>query len=179
MKSLGIVEEIAASGKACVGSNIIDINEMLFRDLRTPKRLIRILSFSTGHKKIKTYNLFKILENKIENLLIEIGTIINDDKNDKTVTPYARRRIENTAKRFSDGFFPQYFKQTKSENLNKILHAKIIVIDRKSVLIGSANLSKRALESNYEIMVKMAREAVVKLSKMPSYLAKQIRDDAA
>lgn len=179
MRSLGRVEAIAASGKSWVGNDAVDMSEMLFRELRAAKRSIQISSFSMGHKSNKTDELFEILELKMKNPLMKMSVIINDDKNDKTVTPYARKQIEKIRKKFPDRFFPQYFKQKKLGNLNKILHAKIIVIDGRSALIGSANLSKGALESNYEIMVKISGEAAVKMSRMLSHLAEQIRGDMA
>lgn len=91
----------------------------------------------------------------------------------KTVTPYARDQIISLQEEFPKQFFPQFFKQGK-KNL-KILHAKITVIDGKTALIGSANLSKGAMEYNYEIMLKITGQAAVDLSGMLSHLSQQLR----
>ena len=62
-----------------------------------------------------------------------------------------------------------------ARNPNKILHAKIAVIDGRTALIGSANLSKGALESNYEVMLKVSGQAAADLSHMLSHLSSQMR----
>jgi phosphatidylserine/phosphatidylglycerophosphate/cardiolipin synthase-like enzyme len=61
--------------------------------------------------------------------------------------------------------------------LGKILHAKLVVVDRKTALVGSANISKGALVSNYEIMLKISGDAVSSLSLMLDNLAKMLRNE--
>ena len=47
-----------------------------------------------------------------------------------------------------------------------------MVVDRKIALVGSANISKGALVSNYEIMLKISGDVVSKLSLMFDELVK-------
>lgn len=176
MRSLGSVDAIAATGKVWAGTGAMNMKDMFFRELQLADKSIQISSFSTGHKSNEMDRLFEIIEAQLENPQMKINIIINDDKNDKTVTPYARKRITNLKKNFPERFFPQFFEQTVVANsMAKILHAKITVIDGKTAMIGSANLSKSALESNYEIMLKISGHGAARLSEMLSCLSEQIR----
>ena len=152
---------------------------MLFDEIRLADRSIQMCSFATGHKSAVTKKLFDILEEQLENPPMKVSVIINDDSRGKTVTPYARRRIEAIRAKFPDQFFPQYFKQDAARGTRRILHAKITVIDGRTALIGSANLSKSALESNYEVMLKVTGQVAADLSDMLSRLSSQMRLDTA
>ena len=175
--SIGSVEAIGASGKAWVGFHAVDIADLFFNEIKLANKSIQISSFAIGHKSEEMDIFFNILEEQLENPQMKINVMVNDDRKNKTLTPYARKRLADIQSCFPTRFFPQYFKQEKNKNLNKILHAKITVIDGKIALIGSANISKGALESNYEIMLKVSGQAAVKLSKMLSHLSQQIRCD--
>ena len=61
-------------------------------------------------------------------------------------------------------FFSSHSKS--NTKLGKIFHAKLVVVDRTTALVGSANISKGALVSNYEIMLKISGDAVSSLSLM-------------
>ena len=50
------------------------------------------------------------------------------------------------------------------------------MVDRKTALVGSANISKRALVSNYEIMLKVSGKAAGDISKMLDNLRKMLED---
>lgn len=173
--SIGSVESIGASGKAWVGFHAVDIADLFFSELKLANKSIQISSFSTGYKSPEMDNFFNILEDHLENSNVKINIIINDDGNEKSVTPYTRKILKKLEYKYPEQFFPQFFKQTKIKNLNKILHAKLTVIDGTTALIGSANISKGAMNSNYEIMLKITGSAAVKLSKMLSKLSTQIR----
>lgn len=177
--SLGSVESVGASGKVWVGSGATDIADLFFSELVRANRSIQISSFSTGYKSKEMVKFFKILEERLESPLMKISVIVNDDKNNNTVTPYARKQFTRLEGLYKGRFFIQYFEQKKIKNTNKILHAKITVIDGKTALIGSANISKGALESNYEIMLKISGQAAVTLSKMLTRLSMQMRSGKA
>lgn len=166
---------MGASGRSWVGFHAIDLAELFFDELKLANKSIQISSFSTGYKSPIMEKFFAILEEQLENPPMRISIIINDDKKDRTVTPYARKKLKALQNRFPDQFFPQYFEQSVVKNTNKILHAKITVIDGTTALIGSANLSKGALESNYEIMLKISGQAAADMSKMLSFLSQQMR----
>ena len=173
--SLGRVESIGASGRVWVGFHAMDIADLFFRELENANRSIQISSFSTGHKSKALDRFFNILEEQLKNPPMKISIIVNDDKDNNTVTPYARKQFTKLKECNKDKFFIQYFEQKRIKNTYKILHAKITIIDGKIALIGSANLSKGALESNYEIMLKISGQAAVNLSLMLSRLSEQMR----
>lgn len=179
MNSLGTIESIGVSGKAWMSTHALDIGSLFFEELRLAKKTIQISSFAAGHKSDVMEEFFQILEGQLENHHMKINVIINNDPKNKTVTPYSRKMLGMLQEKFPDRFFPQYFEQTKIKNLNKILHAKITVIDGTTALIGSSNLSKGALESNYEIMIKISGPAAAQLSEMISTLSRQIRAGTA
>ena len=54
-----------------------------------------------------------------------------------------------------------------------ILHAKVIVVDRKEAFIGSANISRKAMNDNYEIGMLIGRG-----SRHPDTLAKMVENIA-
>lgn len=175
MRSLGEVESMGVSGRTWMGFKSGSLSDMLLNELKRADRSIQICSFATGHKSSIMERFFSILKEQLENPTMKISVIINDSADGKTVTPYARRMIHMLQGEFPDRFFPQYFGPCHGAGSNSILHAKITVIDGRIALIGSANLSKGALESNYEIMLKVTGQVAVDLSAMLSRLSSQMR----
>ena len=173
--SMGCIKALGASGKAWVGYNAINLADLFFDELRAANHTIQISSFATGHKSDEMDEFFNILEEQMENPRMRINVIINDSVDGNTVTTYSRMRFKKLQDSFPDRFFLQYFKPELTKTRIKILHAKITVIDGKIALIGSANISKSALESNYEIMLKVYGEVAVSLSKMLTRLSQQLR----
>ena len=175
MRSLGTVESIGASGSAWSGFHAEDLASMFFDELRRANKSIQICSFATGHESAVMEKLFAILAEQLENPPMKISIIINDDRDGNTVTPYARERIKELKNRFPHQFHPLFFAQGTAKKPNSILHAKITVIDGRTALIGSANLSKGALEVNYEIMLKVSGQVAADLSRMLSRLSNEMR----
>jgi len=149
--NLGKIEGIAASGSGWSTGNASDIKDMFYNTLREAKNLIQISTFSLGNDNDEVNEFFKIIEERLRSERI-VNIIVNDNgKKNGTCSQYAKKTMKKLGEKFPEKFLPQYFKSTKS----KILHAKITVVDRTIVLIGSANISKNALDSNYEIMLKI------------------------
>lgn len=170
---------MGVSGRAWMGFKSGSLSDMLFDELKRADRAIQICSFATGHKSPIMEKFFGILREQLENPPMKISVIINDSADGKTVTPYARRMIHTLQDRFPDRFFPQYFGPCHGAGASSILHAKITVVDGRTALIGSANLSKGALESNYEIMLKVTGQVAADLSAILSRLSSQMRVDKA
>ena len=55
------------------------------------------------------------------------------------------------------------------------MHWKVIIVDRKIALVGSANISQHGLFSNYEIMLKVSGKAVADIAGMLDKLAMGIK----
>ena len=176
---LGIVESIGASGNAWAGFRATSLSEMFFDEIKRANKSIQICSFSVGHKTPVLEKFFSILREQLENPPMKISIIINDSAQNASVTPYARGCISRLEREFPGQFFPQYFSHAKGRGASGILHAKVTVIDGKTALIGSANLSKGALETNYEIVIKISGQVAADLSAMLSRLSSMIRDGRA
>lgn len=176
---LGIVESLGASGTAWAGFRAADLSEMLFDEIKRANKSIQICSFSVGHKTPILERFFEILGEQLENPPMKISIIVNDVAETATVTPYARERLAELEREYPCQFFPQYFNHDKAMIQRGILHAKVTVIDGKTALIGSANLSSGAFESNYEIILKISGQVAADLSSMLSRLSVRIREGRA
>lgn len=174
--SIGTVDAIGASGRAWAGFRAAELSEMLFDEIKNANKSIQICSFSVGHKTPILEKFFGILNDQLENPPMKVSMIINDNAQSTTITPYAREQLKEMKRKFPDRFFPQYFMHNELARLPKILHAKVTVIDGRTALIGSANISKGALESNYEIVLKISGQVAADLSSMLSRLSSMVRE---
>jgi len=167
---LGKIEDIAASGNWGFGE-VSDMRDLFYNTLlNETEDHAYITTFSLGQDNEEVNEFFNIIEKLLGgNRVVKI--IVNDDgKKNGTCSSFARDKMEKLRKKFPDYFFPQYFRSTKT----KILHAKLTLIDNKIALVGSANISKRALVSNYEVMLKVGQPAAAKLSLMFEELSKEL-----
>ena len=169
-KGLGIVKEIAVSGDWGIG-NATNSRDLFYSTLRNARRQVQISTYSLGQDNDEVNEFFNIIEMLLKNQR-EVNLIVNDDgKKNGSCSEYAKKKISKLAKKFPEKFTHRYFHSTK----NKILHAKITVVDRKIALVGSSNISKGALVSNYEVMLKVGEPASAKLSLMLENLSEQLR----
>ena len=158
---LGCVDGISASGNW--GNGIVaDIRNMFYNNLTKTRSHVSITTYSMGNDNEEVNEFFKILEDLVKgNRIVKI--IVNDDeKKNGTCSQFAKQEIARLERCYPDRFFPRYFKAAK----NRILHAKLILIDDQVALVGSANISKNAFVSNYEVMLKVGNPAAKKLSLM-------------
>ena len=90
-------------------------------------------------------HMIEILKRAIERG-VKTSVIVNSVENvDKSV----RRCFSEIQRKHPDCFRMIYFKEKTGANL----HAKMVIVDRKKVLIGSANLSWGGMVGNYELGV--------------------------
>lgn len=170
---LGKIEGIATSGSGWGYRNATDIRDMFYNTLRNAEKIIQISTFSLGYGNDEVKEFFDILEERLKSER-EVHIIVNDDgKKDGTCTEYAKNKISYLQEKFPEKFFPQYFKSTPG----KILHAKITVVDRRVALVGSANISKGALSSNYEIMLKIGKPVAGEISLMLDSLSDKLMEN--
>ena len=176
------VDVIGASGSVWVGYKAVNAIDLFFETLREAEETVQISSFTMGHKTEEMDEFFGIIEELLRSPHMKISIIVNDDspkgkKKNPSLSDYSRKRLKKLEKKYPDQFYPSYFLSKKtSSGLGKILHAKLTVVDRTTALIGSANISKTALESNYEIMIKITGEAAADISAMLTRLADRIRE---
>ena len=111
--SIGDVQAIGASGKVWMGFHAMDIADLLFGELEKADSSIQISSFSTGHNSDEMRHFFDLLKNKLDDANMKISIIINDDEKNNTITPFARKKIQELQYDKPEQFFPQFFQQTK------------------------------------------------------------------
>jgi phosphatidylserine/phosphatidylglycerophosphate/cardiolipin synthase-like enzyme len=164
----GIIEKIASSG-ILWDEMSTDIRSLFFESLKSARISITISAFSMGHGNDDVKEFFKIIEDKLVGGK-KIMIIVNDDENLKK---YSRTKLLLFSERFPDYFTLRLF-NPKRNGKNMILHSKLTIIDRKFALIGSANISRQALEHNYEMMIKISGKSVSKMDDMMIHLSQAI-----
>ena len=166
--NMGTVEGISASGKEWGIGKAGNIRQMFFRTLESAQDCIQISTYSLGKNNPEVNEFFDKIE---EQLRSERNVnIIADGAN---CSSFAKAKMRELQRRFTDRFTFQLF-----ESESKLLHAKLVVVDRKTALVGSANISKNALVSNYEIMLKVSGRAATEISLMLDNLRKMLEDGA-
>ena len=163
--NMGTVEEISASGKDWYNGIAGDMSHMFFKTIASAKSSIQISTFSLGKNNEEVNEFFDKIEDQLESQ--RDVNIIADSEN---CSKFARKKMRDLENRFPK-FSYQIF-----ESESKSLHAKLLVVDRKTALVGSANISKRALVSNYEIMLKVSGKAAADISLMLDNLRKMLED---
>ena len=154
---MGQVDAIASSGSGWSGGKTNNIRDLFYNTLRDAENLIQISTFSLGNDTEELGEFFTIIENRLK-ARRKVNIIVNDNgEKNNTCTEFARKKMSRLQQKYpyedDTGFLPQYFPSTST----KILHAKLTVVDRKIALVGSANISKNALTTNYEIMLKVGQ----------------------
>lgn len=139
MKSAGNNIHVVVTGSEWMGSGVGSIETVMAGLLKSAVNDIYISAYSIGNS---SDLIFKWLEEALSRG-VKIKMVIN-------------RLIEQPAEVRGklDNFlliYPhfQLFEFQSSEGVD--LHAKVIVVDHEKALVGSSNLSKRGLVSNYEM----------------------------
>lgn len=177
---LGTIHAIGSSGSDWGNGITGDIRDLFYNTLR-PENVnnrVQISTFTLGSGKkgkSEVQEFFKIINNLLKNER-SVVLIVNDNES-KTMpscNPDAKIKLKELQKKYPDRF-QYYLFNSKSIHAKKILHAKLVVVDRQIALIGSANISKSALSSNYEVMLKISGDVVSRLSLMLDNLAEMLR----
>lgn len=166
----GIIETIAASGMLWSGEMALDIRALFFNSLKSARRSITISAFSMGNETDDLKEFFEIISDKLF-AKKEILIIVNNDENLKK---YSRDMLSFLSEKYPNNFTLRLF-DPKRKKSKMILHSKLTIIDRKYALVGSANISKNALEHNYEIMMKIFGQSVSIMDDMMIHLSKAIK----
>lgn len=169
MEPKGIVESIAASGRIWAGFEAQEVRSMIFDSLKTAKNSIQVSTYTLGEKNDDMKEFFTILEEKLR-AGKTVQMIVNDLKGE-SVGDYSKKFL-GKLKKYPTFSLHDFIPAKKGD----LLHAKIIVIDRKFVLIGSANISKHAMFSNYEIMLKISGRASAIIANLLDRLATAIQE---
>ena len=173
--SKGNVEKIGTSGSTWAGFKSVNIKDLFFDTLRSATHTVQISSYAMGKKNNEMNEFFSIIDGLLESSHVKINIIVNDHGRGST-SRYAKGRLDRLAKKYPEQFFPQLFESKPDAGLGKILHAKLTVVDGTTALVGSANISKSALESNYEFMLKVTGPVAVDISAMLAKLSDKLRE---
>ena len=173
--SKGNVEAIGTSGSVWAGFRSVNIKDLFFDTMKSATTSVQISSYAMGKKNEEMKEFFSIIEGLLESPHMKINIIVNDDGRGST-SRYAMGRLDRLAKKYPEQFFPQLFESKPDAGLGKILHAKLTVVDGTTALVGSANISKSALESNYEIMLKVTGPIAADISSMLAMLSNKLRE---
>ena len=168
-ENIGEILQFGVSGRVWEG-NALDIRRMFFDFLKTARKSILISAFSLGAKNDDMIKFFEIIEEKLLEK-IEVRFVVNDDDNLKK---FSREKLENFDRRFSHFTYQKVDPKRDGKKYNKLLHTKITIVDREYGMLGSANISRNALEYNYEIMLKVKGKTVVDIHDLLINLSKTI-----
>lgn len=174
--SKGNVKAIGTSGSGWAGFRSVNIKDLFFDTLKSATGSVQISSYAMGKKNEEMREFFSIIEGLLESPHMKINIIANDDGRGST-SRYAKGCLHRLEKKYPGQFFPQLFESNPSAGLGKILHAKLTVVDGTTALVGSANISKSALESNYEVMLKVTGDAAADISAMLARLSNKLREN--
>jgi len=155
----GHINSISASGNLWVGHDTGKISNTVFDLMLKAKTSIQISAFSLGGKNEATQTFFNILREQL-NADRYVQFIVNDFNGD-TIGKFSKEQI-NSLKQFQNFDFFDFSGYGKYGTL----HAKIIVVDRSTALIGSPNISDNAMTYNYEIMLNIGGDDVAKIANL-------------
>lgn len=141
----GDITAIGVSGRYWLGGDEQSAYDLLLESLLRAETSIRIVAYSLGCESPELENIFRIIKGKIHTG-VEVQMIINRFWSAATYAQAKLRELEHPNFRLLD-----YDPENEHENL----HAKIVIIDSKEILLGSANISKSGLFSNHEIMIRV------------------------
>lgn len=162
----GSIEAIGVSGRHWIGGDEQSAGDLLIRMLSGAGDSIRISAYSLGQKSEELDRIFAILKEKADTGVM-IQLVLNRYW---STTEYARRRLSD--------MHPTNFQiiDYRPEDDTENLHAKIVVVDSKKILIGSANMSKSGLFSNHEIVVRIdGGEFATRINRLLDVLIESVR----
>ncbi len=131
--------EILATGRLFVKHNRVRATQpVIERLLLNVKKSIHMLAYKLG----PNMEMWNLLEAKIKYGCDATIILSMDDQ----VQP-VRRRLHKMAHQYQGNLHLMDFKNPEGG----LLHAKVLVVDRKAAVLGSANFSKGGFDDHYEI----------------------------
>jgi phosphatidylserine/phosphatidylglycerophosphate/cardiolipin synthase-like enzyme len=139
--------EILVTGPELLGKNVRATERVMEEIIERARNEIQILTYLFTPKASR---IIRLLESAAERGILI--TIIVNSLNSQH--PVVRKRLMRAAEKYSN-FRVIDFSAQKGE-----LHAKLIIVDRKWAVVGSANLSMGGIYTNYEIGLLIEGEEV-------------------
>ncbi len=151
--------KIVVTGTSWMGSGIGSLESALDDLLNGAENEIGIISYRISGSAL---DLFEVLKSSLEKG-VEIKMILNRFEEHPSGI---QEKLKELQSKF-EGF--HLFKFVPKDEMDD-LHAKVVVVDRQMVLVGSANLSWRGLVSNHEIGVILSGKSASRIGSLVDLL---------
>ena len=132
--------KVAVTGPELMIRGTRGFESLLEEIISSAQKEITIISYLITDASLRV---IRLLKEAIERG-IKVNIIVNSVD---TVDENVKRFLNEIQQRYPYSFCLVYFKEKTGANL----HAKAVIVDRKKVLIGSANLSWGGMVGNYEL----------------------------
>ena len=147
--------QILATGPEFLKDGIRGTGPVIEEIIKNSEKEIQILAYVISHHASKFLDLLELALKRE----IKITIILNKfEKHDVKI----KKKIKKMQKLYRKFTIIDFTGSTR----NPDLHAKVIVVDRKNAIIGSANFSWHGMTGNYEIGVYLEGDSAWKLGKL-------------
>lgn len=165
--------EIAVTGDFWLGRGFSSIWSLVKDSISQAELEIQIAAYAIGENSDE-YEFFELLEGVLARG-IRVLLIVNRFSNQRESV---RKSLLRLARKYNSFVIKSFDPQDKREDL----HAKLIVIDHRSALVGSANLSFKGMVANHEVMVKLFGKTAYSIGELLDWLSAKsetIREDGS
>jgi len=132
--------QILATGPEFVKRGLRGTQPVIEQLIKNADRFIHILAYKFG----PDINMWNLLEDRLERG-VKVTIVASKNEQIKPVL----EKLESFEQKFKENFLMADFQNAEGG----LLHAKVIVVDRKKAVIGSANFSKGGMKNHYELGV--------------------------
>jgi len=153
--------EIAVTGNGWMGQGIGSIKSLLKNVFSNVNNEIQIATYSITES---TGEFFEMLDNELARKT-RVMMIVNRFDNQKE---NIKVKLVGLASKYQNFILMNFQPKDGREDL----HAKLIVIDHKTALVGSANLTFKGMVMNHELTVKLTGHAAQTVGSLIDRLSK-------
>ena len=139
--------EVAVTGNFWLGRGLSSIRSLVKDSISKAESEIQIAAYAIGENSDE-YEFFELLRGVLARG-IRVLMIVNRFSNQRESV---RKTLLELAGKYNSFVLKDFNPQDKREDL----HAKLIVIDHTTALVGSANLSFKGMVANHELMVRLS-----------------------
>lgn len=139
--------EVAVTGDFWLGRGLSSIWSLVKESISKAESEIQIAAYAIGENSDE-YEFFELLTGVLARG-IRVLMIVNRFSNQRESV---RKILLELASKYSSFVLKDFNPQDKREDL----HAKLIVIDHTTALVGSANLSFKGMIANHELMLRLS-----------------------
>lgn len=152
--------KLAVTGNSWMVKNIGSIQSLMKETLSKSKDEVLIAAYNiSGNKEF-----IKMLDDLVVRG-IRVTIVVNKFYKQ---FPYVQNILKKMCNKYSNLFIFSF----EPENRNEDLHAKLIVVDHRYALVGSANLSGNGLFRNHEMMVRLSGRVAAEIGNLIEALIK-------